>query len=134
MIIESTDGKRSINIGKYEIWNSVYSTILIRLKDYNNEFPLAIKFLKTAFCATSDAMVTAKQINVIRDRLSQVSPQNAVYDYRNLSLRAPWEGKLSPVITSCANLYTTAEGEDLLFELVSILCYADIAHADVRAI
>lgn len=44
----------------------------------------------------------------------------------------PWKGRLSNVITSCANLYTTADGKDLLYEVVSILCYAEVAAVSVR--
>lgn len=39
---------------------------------------------------------------------------------------------MSPVITSCANLYTTKDGRDLLFEIVSILCYGYYSNTDIH--
>lgn len=45
----------------------------------------------------------------------------------------PWKGKLSPVITACANLYTTADGKDLLLEVVCILSYAQIKKVSMLA-
>lgn len=131
MIIECADGRRAVDIGKDEIWNSVYSTVFVKLASFLPEVPFGFSFLKSGKCKAENALVTARQINMIRDKLSLVAPQDAVYDYNNPSLKAPWYDNISPVITSCANLYTTAEGGDLLFELVSLLCYADIKKEDV---
>ena len=59
----------------------------------------------------------------MRDKLSNYPPEELVYDINDRSKHAPWEGNISPVVTSCANFYTTADGKDLLFEIVSILTY-----------
>ena len=131
MIIESTDGKRAVDVGTDEIWTAVYSTVVVNLKSSLAEVPFAVSFLETGECKAEMAQSTARQINMVRDKLSMIPPQEAVYNYKNLSEKAPWGNKISPVITSCANLFTTAEGGDLLFELVSLLCYADIKRVDV---
>lgn len=132
MIIETSDKKRAVDIGKDEIWHSLYSTVIVRLKNNTNLFPCGVKFLETAFCKAEEAEITARQINMIRDSLSQFPPSEAIYDYNNPGLKAPWANAISPVITSCANLYTTADGRDLLFEIVSILCYASVKGVDVQ--
>ena len=75
----------------------------------------------------------AEQINQLRDELSQFPPEKAIYDIDNPKLPAPWDGKLSPVVTSCANIFTTADGQDLLYEIVSILCYAKIAKTSIES-
>lgn len=132
MIIVSEDNKRMVEIGTSDIWHSVYSTIEVRLGRFKKKVPLAIAFFENGKCEWVNAMETARQFNLIRDELSQFEPEKAVYDCNNLKLAAPWKNKLSPVITSCANLYTTADGEDLLFEVVSILCYASIKRVNVK--
>ena len=76
-------------------------------------------------------METARQFNLIRDELSKYAPEKAVYDLHDLKKMAPWAGNLNSVITSCANLYTTADGQDLLYEVVTILCYAGIKRVSV---
>lgn len=76
-------------------------------------------------------METARQFNLIRDELSRYAPEKAVYDFRDLKKKAPWNNNLSSVITSCANLYTTTDGQDLLYEIVSILCYAGVKKVSV---
>ncbi|WP_169304480.1 Imm70 family immunity protein [Slackia heliotrinireducens] len=73
--------------------------------------------------SVKDALETARQINLIRDGLSQVLPSDAIYDINNPETPTPWAGNISPIVTSCGNLYLTSDGKDLLFELVSILTY-----------
>lgn len=131
MRIETSDGKRAVNIGGSDIWYSIYSTVEVRLGLFKRKVPLAIQFFKSGICGAEDATETARQFNLIRDELSQYTPDKSVYDFRNLKKEAPWNNNLSSIITSCANLYTTADGQDLLFEVVSILCYAGIKQVSV---
>ena len=134
MRIETSDGKRVINIGDSDIWYSVYSTIEVRLGLFKRKVPLAIQFFKSGICETEDSMETARQFNLIRDELSRYTPDKSVYDFQDLKKKAPWNNNLSSVITSCANLYATADGQDLLYEVVSILCYAGIKKVSVSVL
>ncbi len=131
MRLLSKDGKRLVNIGGGDIWKAVYSTAVSCIGKKRKKYPLAFDFLESGECKGVHGYEIAKQINYIRDELSQYSPEKAVYDIDNPKLTAPWKDNLSPVVTSCANMYTTADGQDLLFELVSILCYAQIAKTDI---
>ena len=133
MRLVSSDFKRSVEIGDSDIWFSVYSTAVIRLENKKNEIPLAIRFLKTAQCDHSIALDTARQFNLLRDEFSKIPPQKAIYNLDNISMKPPWNDNISPVVTSCANLYTTTDGKDLLFEAVSILTYAYYLNADIYA-
>ncbi len=87
--------------------------------------------METGRCKWEDGYNVARQINLVRDELSQFSPDKAVYDLDNPKEAAPWSGRLSPVITSCANMFTTADGKDLLYEIVKILSYAQVARSNV---
>ena len=132
MDIFTSDGNRGFDSGNIEEWNSLLSTIKVRLKDYLNHIPNAINFLEKGICKACDAQKTAREINLIRDQLSQYKPTQAVYDYRFPDKEIPWINSISPIVTSCANLYMTSEGQDLLFELVSILAYASVVDVDVQ--
>ena len=132
MIIKSSDNKRYIDIGSYTIWYALYSTVKSRLSQSESLFPNAIEFLKTCRCEPNLAQKTAKQINLIRDHLSSIPPEKAICDIDHPQIDAPWKNSISPVVTSCANLFTTADGKDLLFELVSILVYASLAKVSVE--
>lgn len=131
MRLISNDGKRSVDIGSGDIWKAVYSTVVSCVEKSTKHYTLALEFIKSGECKGSQGYEIAKQINYIRDELSKYSPDKAVYDIDTPGLEAPWKDNLSPVITSCANLFTTTDGHDLLFEIVSLLCYAQIAKTDI---
>lgn len=132
MRLITSDSKRVVDVGGGDIWFSVYSTIEIRLKSFKNQIPEIIHFFKTGKCSTESALETARQFNLLRDELSKYTPDKAVYNMNNLSEKPPWENDLSPVVTSCGNLYTTADGKDLLFEIVSILTYPFYAKVSLK--
>ena len=123
MIIQSSDSVKTVDVGTKDIFYSLYSTIKVRL-ELLDDIEIAIKFMDCGICNYGDALECARQFNLIRDRLSQISPKDAVYDLNDLTKKAPWVDNISPTVTSCANLFTTSDGRDLLFEIVSILTYA----------
>ncbi len=131
MVIATTDFKRFVDIGSYSIWHSLYSTVISCLRKYHDSVPDAISFLQTGQCRGEDAEKTAKQLNIVHDLLASLPPESAIYDIDNPQMDAPWKNKISPIVTSCANLYTTADGKDLLFELVNILTYSSVADVSV---
>lgn len=134
MILQSDDGHRMLDVGNGELIYSVYSTVNVRLEHLLPQVRLAIAFLRSGSCPADEAQETARQINLIRDALAQVPPEQAVFNQQDLSQQGPWSGNLSPVITSCANLYTTADGRDLLYELIVILVYASVIGVNVSTI
>lgn len=131
MRISCSDCRETIDIGSYAIFHSLYSTIKVNLQQQIDTICLAVQFLETGKCDANLALETARQFNLIRDALSQFPPHRAVYDCDNPHQVVPWAEKISPVITSCANYYTTSDGRDLLFEIVRILCYASYAGTQV---
>lgn len=126
MIIISSDGKRLIDVGTGAILKSVYSTASKRLGRRVDKMQDALVFLETGICEAPNSLKTARQFNLLRDEFARLSPDKAIWDIDDLTKESPWSKGLSPVITSCANLYTTADGKDLLFEIVSILVYGSI--------
>ena len=124
MVIMSSDEKRYIDVGNEGIWYSVFSTAEVRLVSMKKEIRLALDFLNTGKCSTKNAHETARQFNLMRDAFSQIAPPDAVYNKDKPSMTAPWSKNLSKIVTSCGNLYTTADGKDLLYEVVCLLTYA----------
>lgn len=133
MRLISEDGKRYVNVGGADIWKAVYSTVVSCIGNKRNEYPLAFDFLCSGTCDGNIGYDVARQINQVRDELSQCTPEKAVYDIDNPKMKAPWSDGLSPVVTSCANMFTTSDGQDLFFEIVSILCYAQVAKTNILA-
>lgn len=133
MIIISSDNKKLVDIGSDGIWYSVFSTASMRLVSMKAEILMALDFLKTGKCQFANAFETARQINLIRDGFGQLSPEQAVYNMDKPSIPAPWSENLSGIVTSCGNLYTTADGKDLLYEVVCILTYAHYKKVNILA-
>lgn len=130
MNIRTKDEKRYISID-YETWFCLYSTVKGRIETQTDELNDAIDFLKDMKCQWNDGLKIARQINLIRDKLSLIEPDEAIYNIDDRTIQVPWKGNLSPVITSCANMFTTSDGKDLLYEIVSILCYSAYTKNDV---
>ena len=125
------DYKRSVDIGTYTIWHSLYSTIMGRIKDGKELSPVTLEFLKNGCCESHYAKDISEEIQYLRDRLATIPPNEAIYDINNPSVDAPWKNNISPDVTSCANLFTTADGKDLLTEMISILCFAGETKVDI---
>ncbi len=133
MRIVTADRKRAVDIGSVADWICLYSTAEGRLGEYKKKIPLAMDFLREGKCEATDSIETAREINLMRDAFAGLSPDQVIYDIETPEQLAPWINSLSPVITSCANLFTTADGKDMLFEIVSLLTYAGLFHVSVNA-
>ena len=134
MILITEDEKRIVDIGTCDVWKSLYSTVVSCIKNAKETYPNALHILQEAKCDSSKGYITAREINLIRDELSKYSPENIVYDIDDPNAVAPWNGSISPIITSCSNFYVTADGKDLLYEIVSILCYAEICNVNISSL
>jgi len=131
MRIITSDGNKYINIGSAEVWKSLCSTIFVLLDDEKDSIMKARSFLENNKAEGVEGYEIARQFNLIRDKLSRFAPEKVIFDINDMAFRATWYGKLSPVVTSCANLFITADGEDLLYEIVCIFCYAEIKRVSV---
>lgn len=134
MVIISDDEARMIDVGTSDTLRALYSTVYVLLKDKSKDISLGIEFLKTGNCTAGLAKETAKQIQEIKNELSLYKPDEAVYDYRDLQLEAPWKDNISEDVTSCADLFTTADGKDLLLEIIDMLSYASAQNVSVEAL
>ncbi len=133
MVIISEDNKKTVDIGRRDILFALYSTADCRLSGKSKKrVEKGLSFLEKGVCSCDEALETARQINLIRDELSSVSPDKMVYDKNDSKKEAPWGKKISPVITSCGNYFTTADGKDLFSSIVELLVYADVAKVSVE--
>lgn len=132
MTICTSDYKQSVDVGTGSVWYSVYSTAVTHLTDDDKEFlQYGMDFLKSGGCVADDAQITARQMELIQRRFAKIAPMDAVWDMDNPSQRGPWHQGVAGNVTSCANLYTTADGKDLFQEIISLLKYADVNGTDI---
>lgn len=125
MTLYTSDEQESVDVGSGSVWFSIYSTALILFSDELKEkIPLAMAFLKTGVCSSETAKETEAQLQTVQRVFSSIAPDRAVYDYRKPDVLPPWAGSIASSVTSCANLYTTSDGEDLFTEVLALLSYA----------
>ncbi len=127
----TANSKYSVSIGSSDTWLALVSTILIRVKDVKARYPYAYAFLKSGNCSAKNGLIAAREMNYIRDELASINPDDIVYDADDLTKQPPWGKDISPVITSCANYFTTADGKDLLAEIVCILTCGYYSRVDI---
>ena len=134
MRLYSSDEKISVDVGTGSIWYSIYSTAMIMIADKERQgIPLAIEFLRTGDCYVDHVKETCSQLKTVIDIFSKIPPEKAVYDYHRPNVAAPWKGNIAPTVTSCANLYTTADGKDLFTEVLKLFDYAEKNRVSILA-
>ena len=132
MRIYTSDYTRTVDVGNGSLWHSVYSTAMLRLNEDDLDFlQYAICFLSKAECSADDAQITARQLELLRKRFEKIAPHDAVYDVNNPGKKVPWGNFISNSVTSCATLYTTADGKNLFNEIIGLLKSADQNQLDI---
>lgn len=123
MRLVTSDYKKVVDVGTAPVWNSLYSTVKLRvsgkLDEESNEI---LFFLQTGECKKENLSKTLTGMKQVQKILKEVDAKDFVYDYRHLEKKAPW--KINEAILSCAELYTTSEGKNLLDETIDLLEYA----------
>jgi hypothetical protein len=125
MDIGTEKADRIINVGSAANLYSLYSTAVTLMRHRARKVALGLAFLEHGSCPAKDCAKTLKQLSEINDALEKHAPSEAVWDIGHPNIMAPWDGHLSSDIASCADLYTTSEGELLIEELLSLLQFAD---------
>ena len=134
MRLYTSDEQKSVDVGTGSIWYSIYSTAVIAFPDdAKRSIPLAMDFLRTGECQAENTEETRKQILAVQSAFSSLEPDKAIYDLKKPNLPPPWAGNIAATVTSCANLYTTADGKDLFAEVISLLQYAANQKVSVHA-
>ena len=134
MRVYTSDESKMVDVGTGSIWISLYSTVLVAFTcEIKNSVPQAMQFLRTACCNANATGITAEQMKSIQNSLLELSPEKAVFDWRRPKQLPPWEGNIASTVTSCANLYTTADGQDLFTELIKLLEYSAEKKLDIVA-
>ncbi len=134
MNIISDDAKQSVSLGGIDNWQTLQSTIRYHLSSSRSQLSHVFSFLDSGRIASSDCLAAAREFNLVRDALSQIPPSEVIYDEKDPNMQPPWGDQISPVITSCANYFTSGDGDDLLAEIVRVFTYAAYADTDVTIV
>lgn len=134
MDIGTKSADRVVNVGSTSTFYSLFSTAKSLFGRHAKKVAVALAFLESGSCNAKDCAKAAKQLEKINKELGRHAPEDAVWDMNHPNILAPWDGNIAPTIESCADLYTTSEGEPMLPELIGILQYADATKQEIVAL
>ena len=118
-------GPRYYEIGSGSFLHSFFSTVCIRLEEgkWGTRFPTLMNGLYEGQLENSDVLEAKKELQIVRDELSDFPPNNVVWDRDDLNARPPWGNNISKDITDLSNYFVTSDGKDLI--TVMLRAFAD---------
>ncbi len=125
MTIISDDGNYIVSVGSSTVWWALYSTIRKWVEGYPERYQGADKLFQEFVCPSEAALEVAVELDGIRSELSKIKPDRAVYDINHPEVTPPWKNNISPNVLSCADLFTTEDGKNLIAELIGLLRYSN---------
>ena len=134
MTIISDDGNYIVSVGNSTIWWSLYSTIRTWVEGYPELYQDADRFFQLCSCTSGVASGIATEIDEIRAILSGISPDKAIYDINHPVTLPPWKNTISPDVLSCADLFTTEDGKNLISELIGLLRYSNATGSTIMSV
>ena len=111
MTICTKNGDRSVNFGTSTVWDLFVAMLHKNIKDFDDEFPNVLAFFTTFRCNSDCSVKTASQLKAIRKILGEIPSDR-------------------PGI-SCAEYFTTVDGDDLITGLIELLEYSAQNNTDV---
>ena len=131
MNIVTIDGKRRITVGTPSFLFSFYSTIVCNVPDYA-QYKSCMTFLHEGKISADACGCAASDLEKIHLELEKIPPKHVVWDMNDRSKLPPWKDNISSHITSLGNYFVTADGKDLIDELISVLEYAAQHHVGLE--
>lgn len=109
-------GTVAFEIGTPAFLYSFFSTVCVRLEEgkWGSYFPTIMKDFYSGKILNSQASQALKELEQIRSLLSQLPPEQVVWDFEKRDLQPPWGNKISSQITSLENYFVTSNGKNLL--------------------
>jgi hypothetical protein len=121
-------------IGTSDFLHAFFSTICFNLenKNWGSKYPYIMKKLYSGELNYEDISSTISELNEIKYKLQNYSPEKVVWDIDNLSARPPWGNNISTEITDLSNYFVTSDGEDFISMLQNALEKAKSLKTPIR--
>lgn len=124
MELKTSDYLKSIEVGSGDMLDSIVSTMKRYYPDQNRKLSKLFAFFENGDATSEDITELASELNIVTSCLKKISPENAVYGPESKERQAPWKNGIADNITSCADLFLTSDGKNLLQELGKIFDYS----------
>lgn len=104
------------HIGNGDFLHSFFSTIAYNLEDkkWGSKYPIIMNQLYSGELKYEQIHKALGELEDIRLRLSELSPDRVIWDIDDLSAQPPWGRNISDEIKDLSNYFVTSDGEDLI--------------------
>ena len=104
------------HIGNGDFLHSFFSTIAYNLEDkkWGSKYPIIMNQLYSGELKYEQIHKALGELEDIRLRLSDLSPDRVIWDIDDLSKPMPWGDNISSDITDLSNYFVTSDGDDLI--------------------
>ena len=104
------------HIGNGDFLHSFFSTIAYNLEDkkWGSKYPIIMNQLYSGELKYEQIHKALGELEDIRLRLSDLSPDRVIWDIDDLSAQPPWGRNISDEIKDLSNYFVTSDGEDLI--------------------
>ncbi|EAF5859314.1 hypothetical protein AL430_13215 [Listeria monocytogenes] len=106
-------------IGSDDFLHSFFSTICVNLEDkkWGSKYPTLMKKLYSGRLNTEDLEKAKKELNDIKEVLSNFSPNKIVWDVEDLHKNPPWGTNINSDIKNLSEYFVTSDGKNLMSTL-----------------
>ncbi|WP_281884464.1 immunity 70 family protein [Paenibacillus sp. YYML68] len=102
-------------VGTGDFLHSFFSTISYHLESegWGTRYPYLINQVYNGKLGSYDVANVRAELMEIRERLTEYSSSQVIWDIEDLSKQPPWGTNISKEITSLSNYFVTNDGKDL---------------------
>jgi 2,3-bisphosphoglycerate-dependent phosphoglycerate mutase len=103
-------------IGTGSFMHSFFSTIAYHLEaqQWGSKFPVLMSQLYSGEIQPEDSKLALDELKIITEGLSELRPDQIIWDIEDLTKQPPWGNNIANAISSMANYFVTSDGKPLL--------------------
>lgn len=103
-------------VGGADFLHSFFSTVAYRLENgkWGQCYPYIMNQLYQGELHVEDIPYAMSELQDIKNRFTELTPDKVIWDIDDLSQKPPWEDNISTQITNLSNYFVTSDGEDFI--------------------
>ena len=112
-------GDEYFEIGAASFFYSFFSNIVIHLEDrsWGSKYPHVMRKLYSDGLTFEELENAKNELYEIKKGFQKITPDEVIWDCKDLTKQAPWGKNISEDITDLSNYFVTSDGKDL-FEVM----------------
>lgn len=103
-------------IGTGSFMHAFFSTIAYHLEaqQWGSKFPVLMNQLYSGEIQPEDSKLALDELKIITEGLSELRPDQIIWDIEDLTKQPPWGNNIASTISSMSNYFVTSDGKPLL--------------------